>query len=85
MNGQFEITVSGKAGASVTLTPGEFLKSGRVNAGKSGTSTYTLKGGGPETWRLAYSTIGFRYLEVSGATRTAGDTTSRTSWTRKPT
>ena len=76
MNGQFEITVSGKAGASVTLTPGEFLKSGRVNAGRSGTSTYTLKGGGPETWRLAYSTIGFRYLEVSGATRTAGDTTT---------
>ena len=76
MNGQFEMTVSGKAGASVTLTPGEFLKGGGVNTGQSGPSTYTLKGGGPETWCLAYSTIGFRYLEVSGATRTAGDTTT---------
>ena len=75
MNGQFEITVSGKAGAALSLTPGESLKSGKVNAGRSGTSTYTLKGGGPETWRLTFSTIGFRYLQVSGATRTATDTT----------
>ena len=74
MNGQFEITVSGKAGASLSLTPGEALKSGKVNAGRSGTSTYTLKGGGTETWRLGFSTIGFRYLQVSGGTRTATDT-----------
>ena len=74
MNGQFEITVSGKAGASLSLTPGEALKSGKVNAGRSGTSTYTLKGGGTETWRLMFSTIGFRYLQVSGGTRTATDT-----------
>lgn len=74
MNGQFEITVSGKAGASLSLTPGEALKSGKVNPGRSGTSTYTLKGGGGETWRLMFSTIGFRYLQVSGGTRTATDT-----------
>ena len=75
MNGQFEVTVSGKAGAALSLTPGEALKSGKVNAGRSGTSTYTLKGGGTETWRLMFSTIGFRYLQVSGGTRTATDTT----------
>lgn len=74
MNGQFEITVSGKAGASLSLTPGELLSGGRVNAGRSGVSTYTLKGGGPETWRLTFSTIGMRYLQVSGASRTATDT-----------
>ena len=75
MNGQFEITVSGKAGAALSLTPGEALKSGKVNTGRSGTSKYTLKGGGTETWRLMFSTIGFRYLQVSGGTRTATDTT----------
>jgi alpha-L-rhamnosidase len=73
MNGQFEITVSGKAGAAVTLVPGEYLSGGRVNAGRSGTSTYTLKGGGPETWRLAFSTIGMRYLQVNGVSQTASD------------
>jgi alpha-L-rhamnosidase len=73
MSGQFEITVNGKAGASVTLVPGEFLSGGKVNAGRSGTSTYTLKGGGPETWRLSFSTIGMRYLQVNGASQTATD------------
>ena len=29
MNGQFEITVSGKAGASVSLMPGEALRAAR--------------------------------------------------------
>jgi hypothetical protein len=71
MNGQFEITVNGQAGAAVTLVPGEYLSGGRVNAGRSGTSTYTLKGGGPETWRLTFSTIGMRYLQVNGASQTA--------------
>ncbi len=66
MSGQFEITVSGKAGAAVTMMPGEFLSGGKVNVGRSGTSTYTLKGGGPETWRLSFSTIGMRYLQVGG-------------------
>ena len=74
MNGQFEITVSGKAGAAVTLVPGEFLSGGRVDPGRSGTSTYTLKGGGPETWRLSFSTIGMRYLQVNGASRTDAST-----------
>jgi alpha-L-rhamnosidase len=73
MNGQFEITVSGKAGAAVTLVPGESLSGGKVNAGRSGTSTYTLRGGGPETWRLSFSTIGMRYLQVNGASQTVTD------------
>ncbi|MEP6651869.1 MAG: family 78 glycoside hydrolase catalytic domain [Myxococcales bacterium] len=73
MNGVFEITVSGKAGAAVALTPGESVSGTKVNAGHSGPSTYTLKGGGPETWRLTFSTIGMRYLQVSGASQTASD------------
>ncbi|MEO8213761.1 MAG: family 78 glycoside hydrolase catalytic domain, partial [Myxococcales bacterium] len=73
MNGVFEITLSGKAGAAVALTPGESASGTKVNAGHSGPSTYTLKGGGPETWRLTFSTIGMRYLQVSGASQTASD------------
>ncbi|MEO6080374.1 MAG: family 78 glycoside hydrolase catalytic domain [Steroidobacteraceae bacterium] len=74
MNGQFEITVSGKAGATVSLTAGEFLSDEKVNPGRSGTNTYTLRGGGPETWRLSFSTIGMRYLQVGGVARTATQT-----------
>jgi hypothetical protein len=67
MNGQFEIAVSGKAGARVTLTPGECLNgNGTVNPGRSGTMTYTLKGGGPEEWRQTFSTVGMRYVQVGG-------------------
>lgn len=67
INGQFEIAVSGKAGAKVTLTPGEFLNgNGTVNPGRSGTMTYTLKGGGPEVWRQTFSTVGMRYVQVGG-------------------
>ncbi len=30
-----------------------------------------LKGGGPEVWRLTFSSIGMRYLQVRGASRNA--------------
>ena len=80
MNGQYEITVSGTAGMSVFILPGEYLKSnGRPpaqgnNSNRAGAGNYTLKGGGPETWRLSFSSTGFRYLEVRGVTTNSADT-----------
>ena len=72
MNGQFEIAVSGNAGARVTLTPGELLNgNGTVNPGRSGTMTYTLKGSGPEVWRQTFSTVGMRYVQVGGVATNA--------------
>jgi alpha-L-rhamnosidase len=74
INGQYEITVSGTNGMVVTLLTAEYLKSnGRVpapgnNSNRTGYSTYTLKGGGPETWRLTFTATGFHYLEISGVT-----------------
>ncbi len=72
INAQFEIKVSGKAGAKVTLTPGEHLNGdGTVNPGRSNHMTYTLKGGGPEVWRQTFSTVGMRYVQVGGASTDA--------------
>ena len=72
MDAQFEIKVSGKAGEKVTLTPGEVLRgNGTVNPGRSGTMTYTLKGGGPEVWRQTFATVGMRYVQVGGASTDA--------------
>jgi hypothetical protein len=69
MNGQYEITVKGKAGATVTMRAGEYLTSnGRVNPGRAGPSSYTLKGSDLETWRLMFDATGFRYLEVQDVT-----------------
>jgi len=69
MNGQYEITVKGRAGATVTMQPGEYLGSnGRVNPGRAGPSHYTLKGSDWETWSLMFNATGFRYLEVEDAT-----------------
>jgi len=69
MSGQYEITVKGSVGAAVRMQAGEFLrKNGRVNPGRAGPSRYTLKGSGPETWRLMFNATGFRYLEVQGVT-----------------
>jgi hypothetical protein len=76
MNGQFEITVKGSAGQTVTLRPGEDVKSdGRVNMGRAEASKYTLKGSGSETWGPTLNAVGFRYLEVEGATANPQDTT----------
>ncbi len=69
VNGQYEITVKGSAGQTVTLRPGEDLKSnGRVDLGRAEPSKYTLKGGDSETWGVMFNATGFRYLEVEGAT-----------------
>jgi len=67
-----KIRVSGPAGASVRLTPGELLdKSGLVTQKSAGGGptyfTYTLKGSGVETWVPRFTYYGFRYVQVEGA------------------
>jgi len=65
------LEVQGPAGASVTMRPGELLTSdGRVDQQSSGSPayfTYTLKGGGPESWHPRFAYTGFRYVQVEGA------------------
>ena len=65
------ITVSGPAGASVKLIPGELLnEDGTVSQRSSGGPqwfSYTLKGGASEQWRPRFSYYGFRYVQVEGA------------------
>jgi hypothetical protein len=65
------ISVSGRAGAVVRLTPAEVLRpDGTVSQEPSGGPTfytYTLRGGGGETWAPRFTYYGSRYLEVTGA------------------
>ncbi len=65
------LTVTGPAGATVRLTPGEVLNpDGTVSQESSGGPVYfgyTLRGGGPETWSPRFSYYGCRYYQVSGA------------------
>ena len=54
-----EITVQGKKGDTVRITPGEIIHpDGSVNQSGSGRQhyyNYILKGGGPETWRPQFT------------------------------
>ena len=71
-----QITVKGKRGDTVTITPSELLDQESVanqkNTGASGKSTighwytYILKGDGVETWQPRFTYYGFRYLQVQG-------------------
>lgn len=67
-----EITVSGTAGATVKLIPGELLNAdGTVSQRSSGEPqwfSYTLRGSGQEQWHPRFSYYGFRYVQVEGAT-----------------
>jgi alpha-L-rhamnosidase len=69
-SGWAEIVVQGTAGAAVRLTPGELLDAqGLVTQAAVGSPvwySYTLKGGGPETWHPRFSYTGFRYVQVDG-------------------
>ncbi len=70
-----QIAVTGKAGATVKLIPGELLdKDGLVSQRSSGHPqwfSYTLRGVGSgkgvETWHPRFSYYGFRYVQVEGA------------------
>ena len=70
LSGFPEITVLGKAGQSLKLTPGETLKKdGSVNQSQTGRPhfyTYILKGEQKETWHPRFSYYGYRYLQVEG-------------------
>jgi Glycogen debranching enzyme len=65
-----QITVSGARGSSIKITPGEILdENGLVSQRPSGGPsyfTYTLKGGGSESWQPQFTYYGFRYLQVEG-------------------
>ena len=68
-----EIAVTGRAGTTVKLIPGELLnKDGLVWQRSSGGPqwfSYTLRGGGNETWHPRFSYYGFRYVQVEGGAR----------------
>ncbi len=76
MNGQFMMRLRGPAGATVRIMPGEDTTAqGLALVGRTGGVLYTLKGGAPETWRMGFSTIGFRYLEFDSV---SNDTSQKT-------
>lgn len=68
--GVTRLTVSGPAGATVTIHHGEMLDAaGHVttaNIAAAQTDQYTLKGSGTETWSPQFVYHGFRYAEVTG-------------------
>jgi hypothetical protein len=64
-----QITVKGKRGDTIKITPSELLKDGianQANEGKGYLLTYVLKGNGVETWQPRFTYYGFRYLQVEG-------------------
>jgi alpha-L-rhamnosidase len=71
MVGWCRIRVRGKAGDTVMLRHAETLKpDGSLYManlrGAEVTDTYTLRGGGTETWEPRFTTHGFRFVEVTG-------------------
>jgi hypothetical protein len=66
------IEVTGAAGRTIKLIPGELLNAdGTVSQRSSGGPqwfSYTLKGSGTEEWHPRFSYYGFRYVQVEGAT-----------------
>lgn len=70
--GRLQITVNGEAGSTVTIRHAEVLQDGelctRPLRGADATDTYTLAGGGRETWEPRFTLHGFRYAEIDGWT-----------------
>ncbi|MDR3745821.1 MAG: family 78 glycoside hydrolase catalytic domain [Acidobacteriaceae bacterium] len=72
MAGWPEIEAQGTRGDSIRLLPGELVdatglvtqRSGGASAKNPDYSTYTLRGGGVETWHPRFSYTGFRYVQV---------------------
>ena len=77
MVGWVRLKVQGEAGATVRLRHAEMLKpdgtlyTTNLRAAKA-TDSYTLKGGGVETWEPAFTFHGFRYVELTGFPGTPG-------------
>lgn len=68
--GIVRVTVKGRRGQTVTLTPAELLRSKDINQSVASPYfwRYTLSGGDcPETWHPQFTYYGFRYVEVDGA------------------
>ncbi|PSR55340.1 alpha-L-rhamnosidase [Adhaeribacter arboris] len=64
-----QLSVKGKKGATVKITPGELLDKNLVTQQASGGPhfyQYTLKGNGTETWHPQFTYYGFRYLQIEG-------------------
>jgi hypothetical protein len=65
------IEVTGAAGSTIKLIPGELLNAdGTVSQESSGSPqwfSYTLRGSGMEKWHPRFSYYGFRYVQVEGA------------------
>jgi alpha-L-rhamnosidase len=66
-----QITVQGKKGDTVRITPAELIhpdgSANQTGSGKPHYYNYILKGSGPETWHPQFTYYGFRYLQVDGA------------------
>ena len=76
-SGWTRITMQGTAGTEVQIEYSEKLNSdGTVQSEGNGsagqTDTYILKGGGPETYEPKYGWKGYRYVEVTTSSATAG-------------
>lgn len=71
MVGFVRLKVSGERGTKLTLRFAEMLNpdgtiyTENLRAAKA-TDTYTLKGGGEETWEPSFTFHGFRYVELTG-------------------
>ena len=68
--GVIELTVDGPSGTELTLRHAEVLQDGELCTEPLrkaiATDRYTLRGGGPETWRPKFTFHGFRYAEITG-------------------
>ncbi|RXF71040.1 family 78 glycoside hydrolase catalytic domain [Arcticibacter tournemirensis] len=66
-----EITVQGKKGDTVRITPAELLNddntANQKATGKPVYYDYILKGEGVETWSPRFTYYGYRYLQIDGA------------------
>ncbi|MEV0095775.1 alpha-L-rhamnosidase [Streptomyces sp. NPDC050738] len=91
MVGSVRLRVSGKAGDAVRLRHAEVLNpDGTIYTTNlrtaAATDTYTLKGGGEETYEPRFTSHGFRYVELTGfpGTPTARAVTGRVMHTSAP-
>lgn len=68
--GRVRFTVEGERGDTVVLRTSEVMQDGEIytrplRAAKS-TDSYTLRGGGAETWEPRFTVHGFRYADIAG-------------------
>lgn len=68
--GRLRISVRGASGDTVTLRHAEVLEEGELGTRPlrvaESTDTFTLSGGGEETWAPMFTFHGFRYAEIDG-------------------